>query len=100
MKEKKGMTLVEILAALALSAFMVAAMGGILKGMAQKKKVFGRQAEGERWGHILGERLRDDLMVARQFQCDGRQLTILGFCGRNDLTGEKNKKLVTVKWSI
>jgi len=96
----KGMTLLEITVALALSSLLLVTTAGVIKSMQQKKKVFADRFEVQPWRLELAERLRDDFLRSRELRIGARSLELSGFCGHDPTTGEQAQVPVYVKWLL
>ena len=96
----KGLTLIEIVVALALSTLLLVTTAGVLQSMQQKKKVFADRLEVQPWRIELAERLREDLLQSREMRIGSRSLELRGFCGHDPSTGEATQTPVHVRWVL
>jgi len=98
--KKKGLTLIELVVALALSSLLLVTTAGVIKSMHEKKKVFADQLDVQPWRVELAERLRDDLLRSKEMRIGPRSLELLGFSGHDPVTGEPNLVPVQVRWTL
>lgn len=96
----KGLTLLELVVALALSVLLVTTTARVIKSMSQKKKVFADRIEVQPWRHELAERLKDDLLRSKEMRIGSRTLELSGFCGHDRETGEMIPTPVVVRWQL
>jgi prepilin-type N-terminal cleavage/methylation domain-containing protein len=97
---KKGVTLIELVVALALSVLLVTTTSGVIKSMTQKKKVFADRLEIQHWRLELASRLRDDLCQSKEMRIGMKSLELIGFCGHDRVTGEPSQTPVYVLWQL
>jgi prepilin-type N-terminal cleavage/methylation domain-containing protein len=97
---KKGVTLIELVVALALSVLLVTTTSGVIKSMTQKKKVFADRLELQPWRLELASRLRDDLCQSKEMRIGMKSLELIGFCGHDHITGEPSQTPVYVLWQL
>ena len=97
---KKGLTLIEMTVALALSTLLLVTTAGVIKSMQQKKKMFADRLEVQPWRLELAERLRDDFLRSREMRIGAESLELSGFCGHDPATGEPTQAPVYVKWLL
>jgi len=80
---RRGLTAIELLVASALAGLLSVAVLGVLGSLsAQRRELLARQTL-EPWQQQLVERLRWEFANARSFQCHGKELTLVGFGGRD-----------------
>jgi type II secretory pathway pseudopilin PulG len=96
----RGITLIELVAALTLSVLLVTATGGVIKSMTQKKKVFADRLEVQLWRQELAVRLRDDLVQSQEIRIGSKSLELFGFCGHDEETGEPTQTPAHVVWLL
>jgi prepilin-type N-terminal cleavage/methylation domain-containing protein len=97
---QKGVTLIELIVALALSVLLVTTTSGVIKSMTQKKKVFVDRLELQPWRLELAARLRDDLCQSKEMRIGTKTLELIGFCGHDRATGEPAQTSVYVLWQL
>jgi prepilin-type N-terminal cleavage/methylation domain-containing protein len=97
---RKGVTLIELVVALALSVLLVTTTSGVIKSMTQKKKVFADRLELQSWRLELAARLRDDLCQSKEMRIGTKTLELIGFCGHDRVTGEPTQIPVYVLWQL
>lgn len=100
MRPAKGLTLIELVVALALSVLLVTTTAGVIKSMSQKKKVFADRIEVQPWRDELTARLRDDLLRSKEMRIGTKTLELSGFCGHDPESGEAVSSPVTVVWQL
>lgn len=93
------MTLVELLPALALAALLLAALMGVVKGLAQQRRALAER-ESPAWRQAFLEQLRWDLLHARQMRSTPTRLTLEGFAARDFATGEATHRPTRVEYYI
>lgn len=97
---RAGITLMEIVVALAISVLMVGATAGVLKSMAQKKAVFADQARIQPWQDELMDRFRKDFLHADQIRLEPNGISFSGPCGYDSQTKEFAQVPALVTWQI
>jgi prepilin-type N-terminal cleavage/methylation domain-containing protein len=97
---QKGVTLIELIVALALSVLLVITTSGVIKSMTQKKKVFADRLELQPWRLELAARLRDDLCQSKEMRIGTKTLELIGFCGHDRVTGEPSQTPVHILWQL
>ena len=97
---KQGMTLIEIVVALALSALLLGTTAGVIKAMHERKKVFADRLDIQPWRIELAQALRNDLLRSQNMRIGSRTLELLGNCGHDPVTGEQTYSPVHIRWSL
>jgi prepilin-type N-terminal cleavage/methylation domain-containing protein len=97
---KRGVTLIELVVALALSVLLVTTTSGVIKSMTQKKTIFADRMEVQPWRLELAARLRDDICQSKEMQIGTKSLELSGFCGHDPATGEPTQFPVYVLWQL
>jgi prepilin-type N-terminal cleavage/methylation domain-containing protein len=82
-RSRAGLTLIELLAASALAALLLAAVSGILGLLSRQHHELISQQPGEPWQRRLVEQLQWDFANARHYEAAPKQLTLVGYGGRN-----------------
>jgi prepilin-type N-terminal cleavage/methylation domain-containing protein len=98
--KRKGVTLIELVVALALSVLLVTTTSGVIKSMMQKKKVFADRLDVQPWRLELAERLRNDICQSKEMRVGTKSLEFSGFCGHDPVTGEPAQIPVDVLWQL
>jgi type II secretory pathway pseudopilin PulG len=94
------MTLIEVVVAAALAVLMMAAVSGVLKSMRAQKAALANDAVSNHWQRALAERLRWDMVNAREMIAAPRELHLRGFCGRDPASKETTHRLVEVVYAV
>ena len=97
---KRGMTLIEITVALALSTLLLVTTAGVIKSMQQKKKVFADRLDVQQWRIELAKIFRNDFLCSREMRIGTQTLELSGFCGHDPTTGEPTQTPVHVRWAL
>jgi prepilin-type N-terminal cleavage/methylation domain-containing protein len=97
---KRGVTLIELVVALALSVLLVTTTSGVIKSMTQKKKVFADQMNVQPWRLELAELLRNDICQSKEMRIGTKSLEFSGFSGHDFVTGEPAQTPVYVLWQL
>ena len=100
MNKTNGLTLLELVVALAISVLLVGATAGVLNSMARKKEVFADNLTVQGWPQELSARFRTDLLHATQLRVRPDGLSLTGPCGYDLRTGEFQQKSAIVDWII
>jgi Asp-tRNA(Asn)/Glu-tRNA(Gln) amidotransferase C subunit len=96
----RGITLIEIVVALALSVLLLVTTAGVIKSMQQKKKVFADRLDVQAWRIELAERLREDFLRSKEIRIGTNSLEFLGLSGTDPQSHEFTHALVHVRWLL
>lgn len=95
-----GFTLVELMAALVLSALLTTAVIGVLKGMVQQRKLLPESHWADGWKLQLKETLHADFAHARRMHSDSQRVILLGYGSRDAANGAVTHRPVEVTYEI
>ena len=95
-----GLTLLELVVALAISVLLVGATAGVLKSMAQKKEIFAGKITAQTWHLELSRRLRTDFLHATQLRVRPNGFSLTGPCGYDLQKREFQQKRAAIDWTI
>jgi len=95
-----GLTLIEAVVALALTALLMTATVGVLQSLTKRKAVFADQLRVQSWRGELGKRLREDILAGREMRIGQRTIEIAGFGGQDPATGELTQTPALVTWEL
>ena len=82
-KNRRALTLVELLVATALATMLLTTAMGLLKTLAAKRKVLVDGSGLAAWQQPLEDQLRWDLANARRFQLSPKRLRLIGYGARD-----------------
>lgn len=78
---KIGMTILELLVAMALSTMLVVSVLSVLTALESHRRELAKQTTWEPWRHLLARQLRRDLANARRVHAQPGRLVLTGYLG-------------------
>ena len=97
---RRGFTLVEILATIALAALLLLAGFRAVASLGRQRAMLARQEAARTYVPELADLLRLDLSNARYMKAAPNELTLTGYCGLDADTLDPNHRPVTVRYHL
>ena len=99
-RRRIAMTLVELVAALALANFLMVAMLGVLRSFAVQRRAVIGDGSIESWRAVLRSQLEWDFANARRVSISPQQLRLVGYGGRDFETGEITHRPTEIVYDV
>jgi hypothetical protein len=97
-KQLRGMTAIEVLAATVLASLMLAAVAGLIGGLARQEKILRAQVDSPQWQQQFAEELQWDLQNSRQYLAVKDGLRLEGFAARDYVTGHPTGRRAVIDY--
>lgn len=98
---RSGVTLVELLLALSLSATLLVALRGIVTTARVQSELAAEQAsDAESWKRRIQQRLEFDIRNSRQVRIRPGRIILEGYAGRDPVSGTADHHACRVTWSL
>jgi hypothetical protein len=97
---KRGFTLIEMLAASALTALLMITMVAVIASVARSDLAAARRAAANPWPPDLVKTLRDDLLNSRTLRCEPVTLTMEGFASIDPMTLRPTHRQTQVRYAV
>jgi hypothetical protein len=98
---RSGVTLVELLLALTLSALLLVALRGVVTTARAQSEIAAEQArEAEAWKRRIRQRLKFDIRNSRQVRIRPGRIVFEGYAGRDPVSGHADHHACRVTWSL
>jgi hypothetical protein len=100
MRKRRGFTIVELLAATALAMLLTAVTVGMLRNLSLQKRALLEPRGPQPWRHALLERLRWDLINARQMSLLPGEWHLIGYNSRSFADGKPTQRPTEVVYFV
>ncbi len=97
---RRGVTLVEVLAATMLSVVLLTAINGILRSMQTQRKALAGDTGAAEWRRSLVDQLTWDVLNSRRIHVRANRVRLIGYAGRDAATGMPQHRPTEVVYHV